>query len=106
MYEDVFYPYETKKQRKKRKLAQARRKGRAAEEQYKMGAVFRGAEVQRTGRGHDYIERKRDFLTGKVTSTKYVEVKSRGAKLSKLQKKMKKKKKGSYKVVREEPIIY
>jgi hypothetical protein len=106
MYDDLLYYGETKKQRKRRKLAEARRKGAAGEETYRWQATLQGKEVERTGRGHDFIERKRDFLTGRVTSTKYVEVKTGKARLSKLQKKTKKKKKGGYKVVREEPLIY
>ena len=106
MYDDLLYYGETKKQRKRRKLAEARRKGAAGEETYKWQATLQGKEVERTGRGHDFIERKRDFLTGRVTSTKYVEIKTGKARLSKLQKKTKKKKKGAYKVVREEPLIY
>lgn len=42
--------------------------------------------------------RKRDLFTGRVIDTKDVEVKSGGSKLSKLQRKMKKKKKSRYKV--------
>jgi hypothetical protein len=106
MYDDALYYGETKKQRKRRKLGEARRKGRAGEEAYKFGAMLRGVEVERTGRGHDYVERRKDLLTGRVRSTKYVEVKTGRAKLSKLQKKTKKKKKGAYKVVHEEPLIY
>jgi hypothetical protein len=106
VFEDVLYYGETKKQRKRRKLEEARRKGRAGEEAYKFQAMLQGKEVERTGRGHDFIEKRRDLLTGKVTSTRYVEVKTGGARLSKLQKRMKKKKKGAYKVVREEPLIY
>lgn len=68
--------------------------------------MLRGVEVERTGHGHDYIERKRNLWTGRVTSTKYVEVKTGNARLSKLQKKTKKKKKGNYVVVREQPLIY
>jgi hypothetical protein len=106
MYDDALYYGETKKQRKRRKLEEARRKGRAGEEAYKFNAMLRGVEVKRTGRGHDYVERRRDLLTNRVTSTKYVEVKTGRAKLSKLQKRTKRKKKGAYKVVREEPIVY
>jgi hypothetical protein len=105
MFEDVLYWGETKKQKKRRKLEEARRKGRAGEEAYKFGAMLRGAEVERTGRGHDYIERRRDLFTGKV-STKYVEVKTGRAELSKLQRKTKKKMKERYTVAREQPIIY
>lgn len=106
MYDDLLHYGETKKQRTRRKLAEARRKGKAGEEAYRLQATLQGKEVERTGRGHDFIERKRDWFTGRVTGTKYVEVKTGRAQLSKLQEKTKKKKKGSYVVVREEPIIY
>jgi len=106
MYDDIFYYGETKKQRKRRKLAEARRKGKAGEEAYRWQAMLQGKEVERTGRGHDFVERKKDLFTGRVVSTKYVEVKTGKAGLSKLQKRTKRKKKGAYKVVHEEPLIY
>ncbi|MDH7593844.1 MAG: hypothetical protein QHG99_05760 [Methanomicrobiales archaeon] len=66
-----------------------------------------GYEVERTGRGHDYVRKERNLFTGKVTKTEYVEVKSsKTAPLSPLQKKTKKKKKGNYKVVREDPFFF
>lgn len=96
----------TKKQRKKQVIRDNQRKGRAAEDQ----AMFRdrmvGYEVERTGRGHDYKRKKRDFFTGRVTKTEYVEVKSGNAKLSPLQEKTKKKKKGNYRTVREDPFLF
>jgi predicted Holliday junction resolvase-like endonuclease len=106
MFDDLLYHGETEKQRKRRKLEEARRKGRAGEEMYRFQATLQGKEVERTGRGHDFIERRRDLFTGKVTSTKYVEVKTGRARLSELQKNTKKKKKGGYKVVREETLVY
>ena len=105
MFEDVLYYGETKKQRKRRKLEEARRKGRAGEEAYRFQAMLQGKEVERTGRGHDFKETTTNIWTGRK-STKYVEVKTGGARLSELQEKTKKKKKGGYKVVREEPLIY
>jgi len=65
-----------------------------------------GYEVERTGRGHDYVRRKRDLFTGRVTRTEYVEVKSGNAQLSDLQKKTKKKKKGNYRTVREDSFFF
>jgi hypothetical protein len=51
-------------------------------------------EVERVHKGADLQVRRRDTLTGKVISTKLVEVKSGpNARLSPLQKKVKKKKK-------------
>jgi hypothetical protein len=105
LYDDLLYYGETEKQRKRRKLAEARRKGKAGEEAYKFQAMLQGKEVKRTGRGHDFKETTRNLWTGKVR-TKYVEVKTGKARLSKLQKRTKKKKKGAYKVVHEEPPIY
>jgi hypothetical protein len=53
---------------------------------------MRGAEVERSPRGHDFIERERNPFTGRVTRTTHVEVKSSStAPLSKLQKKNQKK---------------
>jgi len=107
VYDNILYYGETKKQRKRRKLAEARRKGKAGEEAYRWQATLQGKEVVRTGRGYDYKEKTRNFWTGKVR-TKCVEVKTGPhARLSKLQKRTKKKKKGAYKVVHEpEPLIY
>lgn len=92
----------TKKERKRRQLEENIRKGRAGEEEYRWQATLQGKEVERTGRGHDYIERRRDLLTGRVTSTRRVEVKTGGARLSRLQKRIKKKKKT--KVYRTDPF--
>jgi len=96
----------TKKQRKKQTIRHNQAKGKAAEDQAMTRDTFSGYEVERTGKGHDYVRRKRDLLTGRVKKTEYVEVKSGNAKLSPLQKKTKKKKKGRYKTVRENPIFY
>ena len=65
--------------------------------------TFEGKEVVRTGRGSDYRERKRDPWTGRVTSSRLVEVKSGKAKLSKLQRKTKKRK-SNYTVKRVNPL--
>ncbi|MCX8197394.1 MAG: hypothetical protein N3G80_03720 [Candidatus Micrarchaeota archaeon] len=67
-------------------------KGSAAEEISMLRSEARGNEVQRTGRGSNYRERKIDILTGKKGSWIDVKVKSGQAKLSKLQKKTKRKK--------------
>lgn len=105
--DDILYYGETEEQRKRRKLAEARRKGKAGEESYRFWATLQGKQVERTGHGHDFKETTRDLLTGRVISERYVEVKSGPkAKLSELQEKEKKKKKGRYAVVRENPIIY
>lgn len=97
---DIFGRKISKKQMKREIIDENRRKGKAAEDAYAMKARLAGYEVERTGRGHDFRVRKRDFLTGKVTYSGVREVKSGNAKLSKLQRKTKKKQ-SHYKVVRE-----
>lgn len=109
MYRGIFdsgFKPPTKKEKKRATIRENQRWGRAAEEQAMMRDNFQGYETERTGKGHDYVRRKRDLLTGRIKKTEYVEVKSGNAKLSPLQKKTKKKKKGSYKTVREDPIFY
>lgn len=84
-----------------------KRKGRAAEKEFEIQMALRGKEVIPTGRGHDYKVRTRDPLTGRVKKTKYYEIKSsKNAPVSKLQKKIKKKKKGNYQVRRIDPFFY
>ena len=103
---DVFGRKKSKKELKREVIDENRRKGKAAEEAYRMSAALRGVDVERTGRGHDFVERERDLWTGKVKRTTYKEIKSSStAPLSKLQKKTKKKK-GNYKVERIEPLFY
>jgi len=81
------------KQRKKNIIAWNRLKGKEFEDTVAMSHTLRGEEVVRTGRGHDFKIRQRDPFTGRVIRTYYEEVKSSStAPLSKLQKKMKKKK--------------
>lgn len=95
-----------KKKIKRDVIAENRRKGKAAEESYRMNAFLRGVKVERSPRGKDFIERQTDWLTGKVKRTTHVEVKSsKTAPLSKLQNKTKKKK-SNYKVIRINPLIY
>jgi hypothetical protein len=96
----------TKKQREKQTIRHNQAKGKAGEEQAMMRDTFSGYEVERTGKGHDYVRRKRDILTGRVKKTEYVEVKTGNAKLSTLQKKTKKKNKGDYETIREDPIFF
>lgn len=103
---DLFGKKISKKQIKREVLEENRRKGKAAENEYRMNAYLRGVETERAPNGQDYIERKRDIWTGKVKRTTKVEVKSSStAPLSRLQKKTKKKK-GNYRVERIEPLIY
>lgn len=86
-------------------LEENKRRGKAAEDSYRMSSFLRGEEVERSPRGKDFIVRKRNLLTGKVQRTTHVEIKSsKTAPLSKLQKKTKKKK-SNYKVVRINPLF-
>ena len=80
----------SKKQIKREVIEENRRKGKAAEENYKIRAQLAGYEVEKTGKGHDFRVRKRDLLTGRVTYSGVREIKSGNAKLSKLQRKTKK----------------
>ena len=103
---DVFGRKIPKKQIKREVLEENRRKGKAAEDSYKLGASLRGEEVERSPHGRDFIVRRRNLFTGKVERTTHVEVKSSStAPLSKLQQKTKRKK-SNYKVVREEPMLW
>ena len=95
----------TKKQLARERLDDIRRKGKAGEDQVVFEYTLSGHEFERTGRGSDYRVRKRDIFTGRVTSSKLIEVKTGKAKLSKLQKKTKKKH-SNYKVVRTDPLFY
>ena len=63
------------------------------EDMVAMKYVMSGYEVDRTHpRGADMTVRKRDLFTGRVTSTRRIEVKTGGSKLSPLQRKVKRKK--------------
>ena len=83
----------SKKQRKRETIASNREKGRMGEDLVAMKYAMSGYEVDRTHpRGADMVVRKRDLFTGRVTSTRRIEVKTGDAKLSPLQKRMKRKK--------------
>ena len=87
-------------------LVENTRRGKAAENSYRSSAFLRGEEVERSPRGKDFIVRKRNWLTGKVTRTIHVEIKSsKSAPLTKLRKKTRKKK-TNYRVIRIDPLIY
>jgi len=102
---DLFgFGRKTKKQRKREILKENKIRGKTAEDIVRMDYGMRGYEVERTGKGHDFRVRRRD-LFGKVIESKVVEVKSGKAKLSKLQKKTKKKK-SNYKVERVDPPFF
>ena len=94
-----------KKQLKREVIEENRRKGKAGEDAVVMKYQMAGYEVERTGHGHDFRVRKRNPITGRVTESKLIEVKTGKAKLSELQKKTKKKKR-NYKVERVDPWFY
>ena len=105
-FDSLFWGKEkSKKQKKRERLAVNRAKGRAGEEIVVSRYVLSGYEVERTGKGHDFRVRRRDPFTGRVVESKLVEVKTGKAKLSKLQKRTKKKK-SNYKVERVDPLFY
>ena len=84
----------SKKQRKREIIANNRERGRMGEDLVAMEYAMSGYEVDRTHpRGADMTVRKRGLFTGRVTSTRRIEVKTGPrARLSPLQKKVKKKK--------------
>jgi hypothetical protein len=94
-----------KKAFKKEILLKNKAKGLAGEEIVKSKLQMQGWEVERSPIGKDFIARKRNFLTGKITQTKHIEVKTGKAKLSKLQDKTKKGK-GKYQIIKENPLFY
>ena len=103
---DIYGRKKTKKELKREVLEENKRKGKAAEDAYRLDAALRCVEVERKHKGYDFIETERDLLTGKVNKTTKVEVKSSStAPLSKLQEKTKKKK-GNYRVERINPPFY
>ena len=103
--DDMLWGKKSKKQKKRDTIANNRRKGKTAEDIVAMNYSLSVYEVERTGRGSDLRVRKRDLLTGRVTKSKLVEVKSGKAKLSKLQKRTKKRQR-NYKVERVDPTFY
>lgn len=74
------------KDSKRRRLEKNKRDGKAAEDAFREDARFFGKEIKRTGKGHDFKETIRDPLTGKVTGSKYHEIKHGGGELSQRQK--------------------
>ena len=89
----------SKKQRKREILEQNRENGKHAEDMYRREADLYGIDYKRTGKGHDFEEKRYDWQTGKTRKVK-VEVKSNDAPLSKLQKKTRKKNPKNYEVRR------
>jgi hypothetical protein len=94
----------TRKEINRERTERVRQQGNDGENQVRTKWQLRGYEVERTGRGHDFYVKKRDPLTGKITDSRYVEAKNgENAKLSPLQKKMKKKYGSRYVEDRVEP---
>jgi len=88
------------KARKRGTLSVNKSKGKMAESVFEGTQSMMGNTVTRTGRGHDYKVTHRHPFTGEYEGTSYHEVKSGNSKLSKLQKKTKKKMGSKYKVER------
>ena len=88
------------KARKRSTLSVNKSKGKMAESAFEGTQSMMGNTVTRTGRGHDYKVTHRHPFTGEYEGTSYHEVKSGNSKLSKLQKKTKKKMGPKYKVER------
>jgi len=93
----------SKKQIKRDILSENIRNGRTGEDSYKMSAMLQGKQVERSPHGRDFIERTRNPVTGRVTKTTHIEIKTGNAKLSKLQQKTKKSK-SNYKVIRQNSL--
>lgn len=93
-----------KKPSRTERIRENQRKGRAGEKWAAIQHQVQGDEVIRTGRGHDFKVRKKDIpFIGKTKRTIYLEVKTGpSAKLSPLQKIMKKKLKGRFRVHRQD----
>ena len=80
--------------------AQGRSGERRVRDRYEMS----GYKMKRTGRGHDFKATRSNWLTGKK-ETKYVEVKTGGAKLSPLQKRKKRSLGKKYVVEKGDPMF-
>lgn len=98
---------ESEKEKKQRIIRENRRKGKVSEEFVAQRYGLLGYEVKRTGRGSDLHVTKRDIL-GNIIDSRDIEVKSPGARLSKLQEETRRRKRGHYEVERVElpPIFY
>lgn len=100
---EIFGIPESKKEKRRRISRENQRKGKAGEEIVRMNYIVRGGyNVTRTGRGSDWHAEKRDLL-GRVIDNTDIEVKTGRSRLSKLQEKTKKKRRGHYEVERVEP---
>lgn len=91
---------ESDEERRERILRENRRKGKAAEELIEQRYGLEGYEVERTGRGHDYLVTKRDPFTGRIIDRAYIEVKYGDSPLSDLQWESSQEHRGHYRVER------
>ena len=82
----------SRKQRKRETLERNREQGKYAETMVRMRYELSGHEVEKVHTGADLRVRKRNPFTGRVISTRLVEVKSGNSRLSPLQERLKKKK--------------
>ena len=90
MFDDILKS--DKKFKKQLTLNNNKFRGKLAEDSYTLSAQIQGKEVQRTGRGSDFKERKADMFTGRKGPWRHVEVKSSPtAPLSPITKKIKEK---------------
>jgi len=96
---------ELTRQKKRQVLSENIVRGKMGEEMIRQKYLMKGYDVERTPKGKDFTARKRNFLTGRVTSTKHVEVKTGKARLSKLQQQTKNQKKSNYKIERIKSFI-
>lgn len=91
---------ESDEERRERILRENRKKGKAAEEIIEQRYALRGYDVERTGRGHDYLVTRRDPFTGRIIDRAYIEVKYGDSSLSDLQWESSQEHKGHYRVER------
>ena len=99
----IVFGRKSDRQLARERLEKNKKRGKAGENLVKLKYWVNGWEMERTGRGSDFIARKRSFWSGKVLETKRIEVKTGKAKLSELQKKTRKR--GHYKVERTAGIL-
>ncbi len=95
----------SKNQQRHDTLEKNKENGKIAENMYRTEADLNGVQYRRTGKGHDFEEKRYDYTTGKTQKIK-VEVKSNNASLSKLQKKTRKKNQKNYEVRRYDTSIF
>jgi len=104
--EDIFGRKIQKKMIQREIMEENRINGRMGEESVKLKLKLAGYNVKRSPRGRDFIATKENFITGKC-ETIHVEVKTgNNSRLSKLQKKEKKRLGNNYVVARERKSFY